>query len=97
ASLVRGFQNLLRDISTNGGMPTQVDKSAFQLRKNLAMSTGAVVFTSDVLELIQYASTKDETYGRPLLIVPPQINKVYVLDLAPGRSFIVHAINGGGE
>jgi len=95
ASLVRGFQNLLRDISTNGGMPTQVDKSAFQLRKNLATSPGAVVFTSDVLELIQYAPTKGGTYGRPLLIVPPQINKFYVLDLAPGRSFIEHAINGG--
>src|SRR5215470_18708133 len=49
ASLVRGFQNLLRDISTNGGMPSQVDRSAFQLGKNLATSTGAVVFTSEVL------------------------------------------------
>jgi poly[(R)-3-hydroxyalkanoate] polymerase subunit PhaC len=94
-SLGRGLRNLLRDMATNGGMPAQVDKSAFQVGKNLALSPGAVVFRNEVLELIQYAPASEEVYARPLLIVPPQINKFYLFDLAPGRSFIEHAVKSG--
>src|SRR4029450_14141948 len=92
ASLGRGLVNLLRDAATNGGMPTQVDKSSFQVGKSLATSPGAVVFRSEVLELIQYAPASAEVYARPLLIVPPQINKFYLLDLAPGKSLIQCAV-----
>jgi polyhydroxyalkanoate synthase subunit PhaC len=95
ASLGRGLVNLLRDMATNGGMPAQVDKSPFQVGRNLAVSPGAVVFKNDVLELVQYAPVSAEVYARPLLIVPPQINKFYLLDLAPGKSFIEYAVKSG--
>jgi polyhydroxyalkanoate synthase len=95
ASLGRGLVNLLRDAAMNGGMPAQVDKSAFEVGKNLAVSPGAVVFRTDVLELIQYAPVKADVYARPLLIVPPQINKFYLLDLAPGKSLIEYAVSSG--
>ena len=95
ASLGRGLINLLRDAATNGGMPAQVDTSAFEVGKNLAVSPGAVVFRSDVLELIQYAPAGADVYTRPLLIVPPQINKFYLLDLAPGKSLIEYAVKNG--
>jgi poly[(R)-3-hydroxyalkanoate] polymerase subunit PhaC len=94
-SLICGLSNLLGDIATNGGMPSQVDKSAFQVGKNLALSPGAVVFKTEVFELIQYAPASDEVYLRPLLVVPPQINKFYLLDLAPGKSFIEYAVKNG--
>jgi len=95
ASLGRGLVNLLRDAVRNGGMPAQVDKSAFEVGKNLAVSPGAVVFRTDMLELIQYAPSSTDVYARPLLIVPPQINKFYLLDLVPGKSFIEYAVNSG--
>ncbi len=88
ASAVRGFGHMLEDIAENGGMPAQVDKSAFRVGENLATSPGAVVFKNEVLELIQYAPSTGKVRSRPLLIVPPQMNKFYVFDLAPGRSLI---------
>jgi polyhydroxyalkanoate synthase subunit PhaC len=94
-SIGRGLGNLVRDLATNGGMPAQVDKSAFEVGKNLAVSPGAVVFRSEVLELIQYAPASPDVYARPLLIVPPQINKFYLLDLAPGKSLIEYAVTSG--
>jgi polyhydroxyalkanoate synthase len=95
ASAVRGLIHLLDDLAHNGGMPAQVDKAAFRVGENLAVSPGAVVFRNDVLELIQYAPRTEQVYQRPLLAVPPQINKFYVLDLAPGRSLVEHLVNGG--
>jgi polyhydroxyalkanoate synthase len=95
ASAVRGLTHMLEDLAHNRGMPAQVDTDAFQVGENLAVSTGAVVFKNDVLELIQYAPTTEQVYHRPLLAVPPQINKFYVLDLAPGRSLVEHLVNGG--
>jgi len=95
ASLVRGLLNLLDDIAHNGGMPSQVDKSAFQVGHNLAVTPGAVVFKNDVLEVIQYAPVTAEVYRRPLLFVPPQINKFYIFDLAPGRSLFEYAVKHG--
>src|SRR5262245_37705360 len=95
ASLVRGLQNLIQDIVTNGGMPAQVNKSAFQVGKNLATTPGAVVFRNEVCEVIQYAPTTGQVYARPLLFVPPQINKFYLIDLSPGKSFIEYAVRNG--
>jgi polyhydroxyalkanoate synthase subunit PhaC len=94
-SVIHGFENMLDDIAHNRGLPAQVDKSAFAVGKNLALTPGAVVFRNPVLELIQYAPTTDQVYERPLLLVPPQINKFYVLDLAPGRSLIEYLVQQG--
>ena len=94
-SLVRGVSNWLGDVAHNGGMPAMVDKAPFQVGKNIGVSPGAVVFRSEVLELIQYAPQGEQVYGRPLVIVPPQVNKFYVMDLGPGRSLIEHQIKRG--
>ncbi|MFT0173011.1 alpha/beta fold hydrolase [Paraburkholderia mimosarum] len=91
-SLVGGLKNALFDILKNHGMPAQVDKNAFQVGKNLATSPGSVVFRNEVLELIQYAPATEQVYGRPQLIVPPQINKYYVFDLAEGKSIVNHLV-----
>jgi polyhydroxyalkanoate synthase subunit PhaC len=95
ASLVDGFKNLLADLTTNRGMPAQVDRTAFQLGKNLALSPGAVVFRNSVLELIQYAPATAEVRERPQVIVPPQINKFYIFDLAPGKSIVEYLVKNG--
>jgi len=94
-SAVRGLTNMLNDIATNHGMPSQVDKSAFKVGGNLACTPGQVVFKNDVLELIQYAPATPTVYRRPLLAIPPQINKFYVLDLAPGRSLLEFLVRSG--
>ena len=88
ASAVRGLHHMLEDIAGNGGMPAQVDKKAFQVGKTLAISPGAVVFSNELLELIQYAPSTAQVHRRPLMIVPPQINKFYLFDMAPGKSLI---------
>ena len=95
ANLVAGMRNLLADIAGNGGMPAQVDKKAFTVGKNLALSSGMVVFRNQVLELIQYSPTTETVYQRPHLIVPPEINKFYVFDLSPGRSMIEFMVAKG--
>jgi polyhydroxyalkanoate synthase len=95
ASLMHGLENLVRDLVRNRGLPAQVDKSKFAVGKNLATTPGAVVYRNLVLELIQYRPTNNEIYGRPLLIVPPQINKFYVFDLVPDKSIVQFALKGG--
>ena len=94
-SLANGLCNLLNDLATNNAMPAQVDKSKFKVGGNLAMSPGAVVWRNEVLELIQYTPQTTEVYARPHLIVPPQINKYYVFDLAPGKSIVEHLLKQG--
>jgi polyhydroxyalkanoate synthase len=94
-SVVRGLTHMLDDIATNHGMPAQVDKSAFNVGGNLACTPGSVVFRNEVLELIQYAPATPSVYKRPLLAIPPQINKFYVLDLAPGRSLLEFLVGNG--
>ncbi|HVS41819.1 MAG TPA: alpha/beta fold hydrolase [Candidatus Dormibacteraeota bacterium] len=94
-SLVRGARNLLHDVRHNGGMPAQVDRTPFVLGENIALSRGAVVFRSEVCELIQFTPTTAEVGARPLVMIPPQINKYYIMDLAPGRSFIENAVANG--
>jgi len=92
ASLVSGFTNLVTDALTNQGMPSQVDKSAFAVGDNLAVTPGAVVFRNEVLELIQYAPTTEKVHARPHLIVPPQVNKYYVFDLSQGKSMVEYLV-----
>ncbi|MCV5372726.1 class I poly(R)-hydroxyalkanoic acid synthase, partial [Escherichia coli] len=76
----------------NGGMPSQVNKTAFEIGRNLATTQGAVVFRNEVLELIQYKPLGERQYAKPLLIVPPQINKYYIFDLSPEKSFVQYAL-----
>jgi len=94
-SLVRGLRNLAVDLVSNGGMPAQVDPRPFQVGANLAVTPGMVVHRDEVMELIQYAPATATVGERPLVVVPPQINKFYVLDLAPGRSLLEHAVAQG--
>ena len=95
ASLVRGLTHMLEDLANNGGMPSQVNMKAFQIGKDLAISPGAVVFKNEVLELIQYQPTTPQVYHRPLLFVPPQVNKYYVMDLSPNKSLIRYLVANG--
>jgi polyhydroxyalkanoate synthase subunit PhaC len=95
ASLVRGLTHMLEDLANNGGLPSQVDMKAFQVGKDLATTPGAVVFKNEVLELIQFKPTTQEVYGRPLLVVPPQVNKYYVMDLSPNKSLVRYLVANG--
>jgi polyhydroxyalkanoate synthase subunit PhaC len=94
-SLAKGARNWMTDVATNHGLPRKVDRSAFTLGKNLAATPGQVVFRNDLMELIQYAPTTETTHSVPLLFSPPWINKYYVMDLAPGRSFAEWAVSHG--
>lgn len=95
ASLVKGLTHMLEDLASNGGLPSQVDMQAFQVGKDLAISPGSVVFKNDVLELIQYQPTTPQVYRRPLLFVPPQIDKYYVMDLSPEKSLVRYLVENG--
>jgi len=92
ASVLAGARNFLDDLEHNGGRPRQVDTSSFELGRNLAATPGRVVFRNDLMELIQYAPQTKRVRAVPLLASPPWINKYYVMDLAPGRSFIEWAV-----
>jgi polyhydroxyalkanoate synthase len=94
-SLWNGLKQMARDWIENGGMPAQVDSRAFSVGDNLACSPGQVVYRSEVLELIQYAPSTAKVYERPLMMIPPQINKFYILDLAPKRSLVEYAVGRG--
>ncbi len=94
-SLARGIRNFVSDVFNNGGMPQQVDKRPFEVGRNLAASPGAVVMRTALFELIQYTPATEKVFERPLLMIPPQINKFYIMDLAPGRSFIEYAVKHG--
>lgn len=94
-SAVEGMRNFLADVATNGGKPRQVDASAFTLGENLACTPGKVVFRNELMELIQYEPTTSSVHAVPLLMSPPWINKYYIMDLAPGRSFIEWAVSKG--
>lgn len=91
-SLLSGGRHLVDDVLHNGGRPRQVDTRTFHLGENLAATSGRVVFRNDLMELIQYAPQSEEVHQVPLLASPPWINKYYVMDLAPGRSFFEWAV-----
>jgi polyhydroxyalkanoate synthase len=96
-NLLRGFENLLEDLESGGGQlqVKMADKEAFELGRNVASTPGKVVFQNELIQLIQYAPTTKEVHSRPLLIMPPWINKFYILDLQPKNSFIKWAVDQG--
>jgi polyhydroxyalkanoate synthase len=95
SSVVRGLSHLIDDLMHNNGLPSQVNKHAFEIGKTVATTPGSVVFRNEMLELIQYKPMSEKQYAKPLLIVPPQINKYYIFDLSPGNSFVQYALKNG--
>ena len=94
-SLAHGARNFVADLASNGGLPRQVDRSAFTVGKELAATPGKVVFRNELIELLQYAPQTETVYEVPILCSPPWINKYYVMDLAPRRSFVEWAVQHG--
>ncbi len=94
-SLVKGLRNFVHDVRHNGGKPSQVDSSGFRVGGNLACTPAKVVYRNELMELLQYEPQTKQVHERPLLCSPPWINKYYVMDLAPGRSFIEWAVQHG--
>ena len=92
-SLKTGLDNLMSDLAR--GSLTITDESAFEVGKDVATSKGAVVFENDLFQLIQYSPATEQVAVRPLLIVPPCINKFYILDLQPANSFVRFAVEHG--
>lgn len=97
ANLVRGLRMLLEDLHRGDGrlLISMTDKSAFEVGGNIATTEGSVVYQNELMQLIQYAPTTKTVYQRPLLIIPPWINKFYILDLRPENSFIRWAVDQG--
>ncbi len=96
-NLVRGMRMLAEDIESGGGdlKIRQSDSSMFEVGRNLGTTPGKVIFQNELMQLIQYTPTTATVLKRPLLIVPPWINKFYVLDLTPERSFIRWCVDQG--
>jgi polyhydroxyalkanoate synthase len=96
-NLVKGLQNLLEDLE-RGPCQLQIqmtDMDAFEVGKDLAVSPGKVIYNNDLIELIQYSPTTEKVYSRPLLIIPPWINKYYILDLREQNSMVKWMVDQG--
>jgi polyhydroxyalkanoate synthase len=92
-SLTQGLRNLAGDMDR--GLVSMTDESAFEVGRNLAITPGAVVYENDFMQLIQYRPATDTVFERPLVMVPPCINKYYILDLQPDNSFVKYAVSEG--
>ena len=97
ASLVRGAQHFVRDMASAPRVPEMVDRSAFEVGGNIAVTPGAVVLRTEVFELIQYRPQTEQVRQVPLLFVPPTINKFYALDLAENRSLVEFLVQQGQQ
>jgi polyhydroxyalkanoate synthase len=96
-SLLQGMRNFMDDLQNNGGYPRQVDATGFELGKNIAATPGRVVMRNELIELIAYDPQTPKVHAIPLLCSPPWINKYYIMDLAPGRSFVEWAVQHGHQ
>jgi polyhydroxyalkanoate synthase len=96
-NLVRGLRMMLEDLDRGKGklLIRQTDMDAFEVGRNTAVSPGAVVWQNDILQLLQYAPLTDKVYARPVLFIPPWINKYYVLDLNPKKSMVKWLVEQG--
>jgi polyhydroxyalkanoate synthase len=96
-NLLKGLNNLLRDVEDGGGnlRVKMTDTTAFELGKNVATTPGKVVFQNDMMQLLQYTPSTDKVLKKPLLIVPPWINKFYILDLRDKNSYIKWCVDQG--
>jgi polyhydroxyalkanoate synthase subunit PhaC len=94
-SMRRGLGNWTSDLVHNHGMPSMVDRRPFKIGENIAASPGVVIYRNEVFELIQYAPQSETVYERPVLMVPPQVNKYYALDLSPRRSLYEYVLQRG--
>ena len=96
-SAVRGVRHFIADMAAAPRVPSMVAPDAFTLGDTVAATPGAVVYRNEVFELIQYTPQTDEVFTMPLLMIPPVINKFYVLDIAPGRSMIEYFLRQGQQ
>lgn len=94
-NLMTGLSNLLEDVGKGQGLVSRRAPNDFELGVNVAATPGAVVFKNDLMELIQYASATDKVYRRPLLFVPPLVNKYYLFDLTPKASYLKWLVDQG--
>ena len=94
-SAVRGLRHFVDDMMSAPRVPSMVEPDAFTLGKDIAVTAGSVVFRCEEFELIQYAPQTDKVFSVPLLMVPPVINKFYIMDIAPGRSMIEYFVRQG--
>ena len=96
-NLIRGMRNLQRDLAAGDGKLkiTMADQNAYEIGKNIATTPGKVIYQNDVMQLLQYEPTTSMVFRRPLLIIPPWINKYYILDLQPENSFVRWAVDKG--
>ena len=96
-SVVRGVRRFLRDMAVPPRVPSMVEPDAFTVGEDLAVTPGAVVYRNEVFELIQYTPQTEKVWTVPLLMVPPVINKFYILDIAPGRSMVEYLLSQGHQ
>jgi class II poly(R)-hydroxyalkanoic acid synthase len=96
-SALTGARNLVADLVSAPRVPTMVASDAFEVGKDIAVTPGAVVLRTEVFELIQYTPRTEQVRTRPLVLVPPVINKYYIADLRPGRSLIEYLVHNGQQ
>jgi len=96
-NLLDGSRRFVRDFASAPRVPSMVEPDAFEVGTDLAVTPGAVVLRTDVFELIQYAPQTPKVRRVPLLVVPPTINKYYIIDLAEGRSLVEHLVRSGQQ
>ncbi|MBE7418874.1 MAG: alpha/beta fold hydrolase [Ideonella sp.] len=94
-NLVQGLQHLVHDLRHNRMLPSQVDAAPFQVGVNVATTPGQVVCRTEMFELLQFTPTTPQVHRRPLVMVPPQVNKYYAIDLAPDKSLVKWALDSG--
>jgi polyhydroxyalkanoate synthase len=97
ASLLRGLRAFITDMSQAPRVPAMVQPGAFEVGRDLAVTPGAVVYRTEMFELLQYAPATELVHEYPVLLVPPMINKYYITDLAPGRSMTEYLVSQGHQ